>query len=135
MSLDTQPVTAHAIIYPDSDGQPMADNTLQLEWIFIIKENLDWLFADREDVFVASDLLWYPVEGRPDIRRAPDALVAFGRPKGYRGSYIQHREGGVAPHVVFEILSPNNNPAGDGAQTGLLRSLRGGGVLSLRSRF
>jgi Uma2 family endonuclease len=108
MSLDTQPVTAQAIIYPDSDGQPMADNTLQLEWIFIIKGNLDWLFADREDVFVASDLLWYPVEGRPDIRRAPDALVAFGRPKGYRGSYIQHREDGVAPQVVFEILSPNN---------------------------
>ena len=35
-------------------------------------------------------------------------LVVFGRPKGYRGSYRQWVEGGVAPQVVFEILSPGN---------------------------
>jgi hypothetical protein len=35
-------------------------------------------------------------------------MVAFGRPKGYRGSYKQWEEGGVAPQVVFEILSPGN---------------------------
>ena len=29
------------IIYPDSDGQPMADNTLQFRWIVLLKENLD----------------------------------------------------------------------------------------------
>jgi hypothetical protein len=35
-------------------------------------------------------------------------MVAFGRPKGYRGSYKQWEEGGVAPQVVFEVLSPGN---------------------------
>ncbi len=99
------------IVYPDSDGQPMADNTEQFRWIVMIKENLEVLFADRADVFVAGDLLWYPVEGRPDICRAPDALVVFGRPKGRRGSYIQFREGGIAPQVVFEVLSPGNDQA------------------------
>jgi hypothetical protein len=34
--------------------------------------------------------------------------VAFGRPPGYRGSYKQWEEGGVAPQVVFEVLSPSN---------------------------
>lgn len=96
------------IIYPDSDGQPMAENTLQFEWIVIVKENLELLFGDRPDVFVAGDLLWYPVEGNNKIRRAPDALVALGRPKGYRGSYKQWEEDGIAPQVVFEILSPGN---------------------------
>jgi Uma2 family endonuclease len=96
------------IHYPDSDGLPMSDNTLQFEWITLIKENLDWLFADNPDVFVAGDLLWYPVEGDPKIRQAPDTLVAFGRPKGYRGSYKQWQEDGIAPQVVFEILSPGN---------------------------
>ncbi|WP_017303742.1 Uma2 family endonuclease [Spirulina subsalsa] len=95
-------------LYPDSDGQPMADNTLQFRWIVLIKENLELLFADRPDVFVAGDLLWYPVEGHPEIRVAPDALVAFGRPKGERGSYKQWEEGNIAPQVVFEILSPGN---------------------------
>lgn len=96
------------IEYPDSDGRPMADNTLQFEWIVTIKENLGALFGNDPNVFVAGDLLWYPVEGQPTIRTAPDALVAFGRPKGYRGSYQQWREANVAPQVVFEILSPGN---------------------------
>jgi len=96
------------IEYPDSDGKPMADNTLQFQWIVTIKENLEALYHCHPDVFVAGDLLWYPVEGRPDICTAPDTLVAFGRPKGYRSSYMQWREGGLAPQVVFEILSPNN---------------------------
>jgi Uma2 family endonuclease len=95
-------------LYPDSDGQPMAENTLQFEWIVTIKENLELLFLDQPDVFVAGDLLWYAVEGDPTIRLAPDAMVAFGRPKGRRGSYRQWEEGGVAPHVVFEVLSPGN---------------------------
>jgi Uma2 family endonuclease len=96
------------IVYPDSDGQPMADNTQQFRWIVLIKENLELLFAEQPDVFVAGDLLWYPVEGHPEIRVAPDAMVVFGRPKGDRGSYRQWQEDNIAPQVVFEILSPGN---------------------------
>lgn len=96
------------IIYPDSDGQPMSDNTKQFRWIVIIKENLEILFADNSNVFVAGDLLWYPVEGDNTIRRGPDILVAFGRPKGDRGSYKQWLENNIPPQVVFEILSPGN---------------------------
>lgn len=96
--------------YPESDGQPMADNTEQYEWIVKIKENLEILFADRPDVFIAGDLLWYPVPDRRETGPiAPDVLVAFGRPKGRRGSYRQWEEGGIAPQVVFEILSPSNS--------------------------
>jgi Uma2 family endonuclease len=98
------------VLYPDSDGQPMSDNTLQFEWIVTIKEGLELRFQDRDDVFVAGDLLWYPVEGDPAIRTAPDVLVAFGRPKGRRGSYRQWVEGGVPPAVTWEILSPGNSP-------------------------
>jgi Uma2 family endonuclease len=100
--------TSQKIIYPDSDGQPMADNTKQFRWIVLIKENLELLFADNPDVFVAGDLLWYPVEGHPEIRVAPDAMVVFGRPKGDRGSYRQWEEDNIPPQVVFEILSPGN---------------------------
>ncbi len=100
---------AGEIIYPDSDGQPMADNTKQFEWIATIKGNLDSIFAQHTDVFVAGDLLWYPVEGAPHIRVAPDVMVAFGRPKGHRGSYQQWKEENIAPQVVFEILSPGNS--------------------------
>ena len=96
------------IIYPDSDGKPIADNTKQFRWISIISNNLDSLFTNDEMVFVAGDLLWYRVEGSPKIRQAPDVMVAFGRPKGDRGSYKQWEENNIAPQVVFEILSPGN---------------------------
>lgn len=98
----------HAVIrdpiYPDSDGKPMSDNTLQYEWIVTLKENLDEMLED----FVAGNLLWYAQEGYPKVRAAPDVLVALGRPKGYRGSYKTWAEDGVIPAVVFEVLSPGN---------------------------
>lgn len=96
------------IVYPDSDGQPMSDNTKQFRWIVVVQQNLEWLFADNPQVFVAGDLLWYPVKGNPKLRQAPDVMVVFGRPKGDRGSYQQWNEGDIAPQVVFEILSPGN---------------------------
>jgi len=96
------------IVYPNSDGEPMADNTVQFRWIVTLQGNLDALFADNPNVFVAGDLLWYPVEGDNQTRVAPDVLVAFGRPRGERGSYRQWEENGIAPQVVFEILSPGN---------------------------
>ena len=99
------------IIYPDSDGEPMADNTRQFQWIVTIQGGLAALYENDPQVFVAGDLLWYPVEGNPAIRAAPDALVVFGRPKGHRGSYQQWREDHIPPQVVFEVLSPGNRPA------------------------
>ncbi|WP_395649291.1 Uma2 family endonuclease [Planktothrix agardhii] len=106
----SQPATLNPteIIYPETDGKPMANNTEQFNWIVAIEQNLEWLFANDPNVFVAGDLFWYPVEGKPHIVNAPDVLVVLGRPKGKRGSYMQWKEEGIAPQVVFEILSPGN---------------------------
>jgi hypothetical protein len=43
------PETKPEIIYPDSDGEPMADNTKQFRWIVTVKENLEILFANNPD--------------------------------------------------------------------------------------
>jgi Uma2 family endonuclease len=94
--------------YPEQDGNLMADNTLQYEYIVSTRLGLDDVFADDPNVFVAADLLWYPVEGENTIRQAPDVMVIIGRPKGRRGSYRQWEENHIAPQVVFEILSPGN---------------------------
>ena len=82
-------------MYPESDGKPLAENTKQLRWITLLYDNLRAMFADRDDVFVAGDNLWYPVEHQPKKRQAPDVYVVFGRPKGDRGSYMQWREDGA----------------------------------------
>ena len=108
--------TSAPIVYPDSDGQPMSANTKQFECIVYIKKGLDLLFSGDPQVFVAGDSLWYPVEGDNKRRQAPDAMVAFGRPKGdspeatlsERSSYMQWKEENIPPQVVFEVISPGN---------------------------
>jgi Uma2 family endonuclease len=96
------------IYYPESDGEPMSDNTKQFNWILLLASNLKALYRDHQDVFVSGNQHWYPVEGDPDTTAAPDVYVVFGRPKGDRPSYKQWEEGGVPMTVVFEVLSPKN---------------------------
>ncbi len=98
------------VLYPDSDGQPMADNTVQYRWIVRLVSNLKGLLKDQL-AFVAGDLLWYPVqvETPPTPAQAPDVMVVMGRPTVDRGSYKQWEEDNIAPQVVFEILSPSNS--------------------------
>ena len=97
------------VLFPDSDGKPMADNTEQYRWIVMIKENLEILFAAEDNVFIAADLLWYPVRSKIISPTAPDVMVIFGRPKGKRRSYRQWNEQNIPPQVVFEILSASND--------------------------
>jgi Uma2 family endonuclease len=96
------------IFYPETDGQPMAENTRPFRWILTLAGNLAALFRDRADVFVSGNQFWYPVEDEPEVRVAPDVYVVFGRPKGDRGSYKQWEEGNIPLTVVFEVLSPGN---------------------------
>ena len=92
------------IIYPESDGKPLSDNTKQFELITVIQGNIDSLVPD----FVAGNLSWFPVEKETTINVAPDVMVVFGRPKGHRRSYRQWEEGNIPPQVTFEIASPSN---------------------------
>jgi len=89
MNIQTQQPPKRKVVYPESDGKPLSDNTLQFEYIVTITGGLDALYRNDPNVFVAGDLLWYPVEGDNTIRSAPDAFVVYGRPKGHRGSYRQ----------------------------------------------
>ncbi|MDJ0704673.1 MAG: Uma2 family endonuclease [Leptolyngbyaceae cyanobacterium MO_188.B28] len=106
------------VLYPDSDGEAMADNTIQYRWIVRLVTNLKRLLTDQT-AFVAGDLLWYPIQVKvpPVPVQAPDVMVVLGRPDGdlpiatlrERGSYKQWEEDKIAPQVVFEILSPSNS--------------------------
>ncbi len=112
MSTATRMTGCHVedgIVYPDDDGVEMGDNSAQFSWIVLLFENLMSLYLDDPQVAVMGNMNWYPVKGEPRICRAPDVMVAFGRGKERRGSYIQWLEDNIAPQVVFEILSPGNS--------------------------
>lgn len=57
MVAHTQSLQTTDITYLESDGQPMAANTKQFNWITTIQDNLRWLFANNPDVFIVGDLL------------------------------------------------------------------------------
>jgi Uma2 family endonuclease len=101
-------ISVYDPFYPDSDGEPVANNTEQFELMQMLQGNLDALTSNPDRAFVAADLFWYPIEGNNKIVYAPDVLVAIGRPKGMRFSYRQWEERHQPPQVVFEIISPSN---------------------------
>lgn len=99
------------VVYPTSDGKPMAENETQGRQIVRLTQQLDHHFRHRDDVHVGFDLLWYPVEGHPEISRAPDVFVVPGRPqRPRRPSWLQWREDDTPMLHVVEVISPSNTP-------------------------
>ena len=96
------------IIYPESDGLPLAKNTIQFRFITTIVGGIAGIYKEQPNVFIAGDLFWYAKEKQPWVKQAPDVMVVFGRPQGDRGSYKQWEEQNIPPQVVFEIASPSN---------------------------
>ena len=98
------------IYYPESDGEILGESTRQINCVIDLFNAFQALFFNRNDVFIATILLWYPVKGKQIICTSPDVMIAFGRPPGDRSSYQQWKEGGIPFQIVFEITSPSNNP-------------------------
>lgn len=101
------PGTVWDPMYPDSDGRPMGETDHHSEALITLRQGLKDYFADRSDVYVGSNLLFYYERGNPSGRRDPDGLVA----KGVRGNHRRRSyrlwEEGVLPCALFEILSEN----------------------------
>ncbi len=98
------PILQPQVIYPDSDGEPMAENDPQRRCITDTLFVLEQRYRDEPQVYVSADLLVYYVEGDPYKSVAPDVLVTFGIAKRNRRNYLLWDEG-KAPDVVFEFAS------------------------------
>ena len=94
-----------SIVYPDSDGEPMAENDHQLTAMLEAISTLRAWFADREDVYPGGDMLMYYRINDNETRVAPDVFVVFGvESRHKRDSWIVWREG-KAPDIVMELAS------------------------------
>ena len=93
------------IFYPESDGEPMAETDTHRKLILYLTSCLEIFFADREDVYVTGNIMFYYVEGEPTEVISPDVMVCFGIPKGDRTSYKTWAENDVVPSVVIELSS------------------------------
>ena len=116
------PVAPVEIEYPSSDGEPVAESTFQLIPLVYAFDALQRRYADREDVFVAADLLLYYEEGNPAAAVAPDVFVVLGAANHPRHSYRLWKEP-KAPDLVLEITSASTRDRDQGPKRAVYREL------------
>lgn len=116
------PSQSDIVVYPESDGQPMAENDLQYRCIVNTRFALEQFYRQQPQVYVGADLLIYYEPGDPSKSVAPDVFVSLGVPKHLRRTYLIWEEGKV-PDVVFEFASPNSWRADLGWKRGLYLGL------------
>ena len=94
------------IKYPDSDGEPLADNKFQAVAMVDSFSALEIHFAERTDVYIGIDQLLYYILNDPTASVAPDLFAVLGAHGSHpRRSWIVSREGGAVPAFVLEIAS------------------------------
>ena len=93
-----------SIIYPDTDGEPLAETEFQFNPLTEMVHALRVRYEDRPDVYVAGDMFVYYRMNDASANVAPDVFVVFGVDKHTRRSYMVWREG-KAPDFVMEITS------------------------------
>jgi Uma2 family endonuclease len=93
------------IVYPISDGKPMAESDPARDYLIYCVEALDIYFQNRRDVYVSGNLLIYYKEKVPSAVVAPDVFVVFGVSKKKRLIYKVWEEDNKTPSFVLEVTS------------------------------
>ena len=112
------PYTRDDVIYPDSDGRPMAESDFQREPLAYAVSALRRRFSARPDVYVSGNMLLYYEQGNPKACVAPDVFVVLGAPGHDRRSYKLWEEP-KAPDFALEITSQSTVGEDQGVKRGL----------------
>ncbi|MCM1984600.1 Uma2 family endonuclease [Lyngbya confervoides] len=91
------------VVYPSSDGEPLAETYDHLYAMLVTLEVLRQYLEGQQATVLANQFLYY-AQGFPRLRVAPDVMVIFGVDPGGRDSYKVWEEGEI-PSVVFEMTS------------------------------
>jgi Uma2 family endonuclease len=112
--------------YPDSDGKPLGETPRHLRNIFSAFDILDRHYADDPEVYVASNMFIYFVEGDRRRHVSPDLFIVKGVPKRTapeRRSYRTWEESGRGPSTVIEYTSKSTRREDLGTKLELYRDV------------
>ena len=98
--------SAPTIIYPESDGKPMAETDVHRKLMMDSISILENHFKYQNDVYVSGNLLMYYEKGDPRKSISPDVFVVFGVEKKLRNTYLTWAEANT-PDFVLEVASPS----------------------------
>ncbi len=91
------------IEYPESDGKPMGETDIHIDWMIRIRDILRVRYRGQK-VYTASNNLVYYQEGQPKKFIVPDNYVVLDCEPGRRRTFKIWEEG-RSPDVVFEVTS------------------------------
>ena len=105
--IETQPEVEYSPEIDDSfdPEETMPESMIHRAAWMMLFELFEDFYRDRDDVLVASDLMWYWEEGNRKACRAPDVMIVLGVTKRSRDSFESWREGGAVPAAAFEMAS------------------------------
>ncbi|WP_414619284.1 Uma2 family endonuclease [Calothrix sp. CCY 0018] len=109
------------IIYPSSDGKPLAETYAHLYAILVTLEILKQYLQGQQATVLADQFLYY-AQGFPRLRVAPDVMVIFNVAFGGRDNYKIWEEKQV-PAVIFEITSEGTKEKDTGYKKTLYEQL------------
>nr|WP_309696255.1 Uma2 family endonuclease [Armatimonas sp.] len=94
------------VVYPTSDGKPMAETDLHIDLIAYCRDALRAYFLQRaNEVYVSGNNFVFFRQGDPTAKISPDCYVVFGVAQRPRDSFKSWEEDGKLPSVVFEFTS------------------------------
>ena len=110
--------------YPESDGRPMAETQWHMWAMFDAIGALREHFRDRDDVYVAGNMMMYYVEDDTRTSVSPDVFVTFGVPRlPERGVWRTWVEGGRFADFVLEVTSKSTRREDEGRKRDLYARL------------
>ena len=98
--------TAPTLVYPESDGEPMAETGRHVRGLLDMIDTIDRIFRDVPDVHVCGNMFLYYEEGNPRKVISPDVFMVRGVSKKELRTYKTWEQ---QPYLdlVIEFASPS----------------------------
>lgn len=99
------PGTTREPLYPDSDGELMAETGFHAAAMAELFQSLYTRYASRTDAYIAMNMFLYYEQGNPRACRAPDVMACIGVAGNHLRRSFRIWEERAPPTVVFEVTS------------------------------
>jgi Uma2 family endonuclease len=110
------------VVYPESDGKPMAETDVHRDWMVLIIERLKARYRGKR-VYVSGNLLIYYEEGNPKKSVAPDVFAVLECEQRRRRTFKVWEEG-RGPNFILETTSGKTRREDQGPKPALFAKLR-----------
>ncbi len=97
------------VVYPSSDGRPVAETPIHRKNLLLTIDVLEDWFATEALVYVSGNMFVYYVEGDKRKHVSPDVFVVRGVPKDKPRDYYLVWEEGASPDLVIEFTSESTH--------------------------